>query len=272
MEVKFSKYHGLGNDFIIVDDYEEEFDYSHLARAICNRNTGIGADGLIAVLKDPLAMIYYNQDGSVGSMCGNGLRCFSKYVTDKKIVTEDKFNVYTYAGKYPVEMVKDLVKVEFPNISLDPKMIDIDTDLPEFLNKKVMDSICYAVFSGVSHLVVFVEDFKDIKESYAKALHEHPLFKSKINVNFVKIIERNLINILTYERGVGYTLACGTGSVASFKICRMLDLVDPLITVKYQVGDLILEEVDDRIFFTGPAIKIASGVFYLDNDEKRYNL
>lgn len=272
MEVKFSKYHGLGNDFIIVDDYDEKFNYSILAKAVCNRNTGIGADGLIAVLKDPLAMIYYNQDGSEGTMCGNGLRCFSKYVTDNKIVTEDKFNVYTYAGKYHVEMVKNLVKVEFPKVSLDPKRIDIDTDLPEFLNQKVMDSTCYAAFSGVSHLVVFVEDFKSIDEAYAKALHEHPLFKSKINVNFVKIIKRNIINILTYERGVGYTLACGTGAVASFKICRMLELVDPLVTVKYQVGDLTLEEVDDRIFFTGPAIKIASGVFYMNNEEKSYNL
>src|SRR5690554_5847357 len=85
MKIKFSKYHGLGNDFIIINKLDG-LDYSRLAKEICNRNTGIGADGLIVVIDDPLTMLYYNQDGSSGSMCGNGLRCFGKYVVDNKII------------------------------------------------------------------------------------------------------------------------------------------------------------------------------------------
>lgn len=264
MEIKFSKYHGLGNDFIIIDYINDQFDYSKLVKSICERYIGLGADGLIVVIREPLTMIYYNQDGSLGTMCGNGLRCFCKYVTDKKYINDNDFSVLTSSGIYKVQMREDLVNVEFLEISLDPKRMGIDTEKDKFFNEVVLDSTCYAIHSGTSHLVVFVDDFKQITGDYAKSLHEYPLFTEKINVNFVKVKSRNELIIKTYERGVGYTLACGTGAIASFKICRMLDKVNSRITVEYKVGKLLIEETGGKISFTGPAIKIANGVYIYD--------
>lgn len=260
MKIKFTKYHGLGNDFIIIN-YDNKLDFGDLAKKICNRNTGIGSDGLIIYQDNPLTMIFYNMDGSEGTMCGNGLRCFSKYLTDFGLINEKEFAVNTKGGSFKVELVEELVKVEFPT-SLDPKLMDINTDSDIFLHKKIMDSTCYAIYSGTSHLVVFVDDFSQIAEEYAKKLHEYHFFRSKINVNFVKVKSRSNLEIKTYERGVGFTLACGTGAVASFKISRMLDLVDPKIEINYQVGDLFLEEIDDKIFMLGPAVRVAEGTYY----------
>lgn len=262
MEINFYKYHGLGNDFIIVDAFKEEFDYSSFAKNITNRNTGVGADGLIVVLKEPLTMLFYNQDGSLGTMCGNGLRCFSKYVLDMGFIQKQKFTVVTSAGLFNVEKIDNLIKIEFKDVSLEPKLMDINTTKNVFLEEKVLNSICYAAYSGTSHLVVFVDEFDSITESYAKSLHKHPIFKSKINVNFVQILTRSQLRIKTYERGVGFTLACGSGAIASFKICRLLGVVDELVVVGYDIGDLILEEKNNIFYFTGPAIKIARGTYF----------
>lgn len=262
MQIKYSKYHGLGNDFIIVYDLGKYFNYSSFVQKICNRHTGIGADGLMVVLDRGQKMAFYNQDGSLGTMCGNGLRCFSKFLIDEKLINENKFIVNTTAGNYNVEAVGELIKIEFGDVSLDPKLMDIDTNENRFFGEKVLDSICYAAYSGTSHLIVFVEDFGKITEDYANRLHKHPNFRSKINVNFVQVINNRSLKIKTYERGVGFTLACGTGAIASFMICRLLGKVDAKVVASYVNGDLILEEKNNLFYFIGPAVKIADGTYY----------
>lgn len=260
MKIKFSKYHGLGNDFIIINKLDG-LDYSRLAKEICNRNTGIGADGLIVVIIDPFTMLYYNQDGSSGSMCGNGLRCFGKYVVDNKIIKSNSFLINTLAGEYNVEINTEIVKSKFP-YSLDSKIMKIDTNLPKFLNELVLNTKVNAIYTGTDHLVVFIEDVNSINEEYAKALHNHKLFTKKINVNFVKVKNRSELEIKTYERGVGFTLACGTGAVASFIISRLYNYVDSKIEVNYVVGKLVIEEINGEVYASGPAEKVAEGIFY----------
>jgi len=261
MEIEFAKYHGLGNDFILVKE-NSNINYIKLAQIACNRYTGIGADGLIVVSLNPLRMTYYNADGSRAPMCGNGLRCFSQFVYDEKLVNSKIFQVLTDAYSYDIEIKDGLIKTNFP-ISFSPKLMDIATDLDKFFNIKLLDSICYAVYSGTSHLVTFVDDL-NINEEYAKALHMHPIFKSKINVNFVKVLSRKQLKINTYERGVGFTKACGTGAIASFVIARLLNYVDDVVYVNYEVGNMLIEEVSGNIYQTAKASKIAKGILFLD--------
>lgn len=260
MEVRFSKYHGLGNDFIIIKN-NDNINYEEFAKQVCNRYTGIGADGLIVVFENPLRMLFYNQDGSKGSMCGNGLRCFSKYAFDNDLVNENSFFVTTDSYKYLVEVEGEIVKTKFP-YSFDTKLMEIDTNEKEFLNKMVLDSTCYAVFTGTSHLVVFVDDVNKIEEEYARNLHQAKEFKKKINVNFVKVLNKNKLQIKTFERGVGFTLACGTGTVAAFVIARLLNYVDKQVTVDYSVGSMLLIEEDKEIYVEAIAVRIADGIFY----------
>ena len=256
--IEFYKYHGLGNDFIIIDEIAG-LDYNSLAINICNRHIGIGGDGLIIVKRKPLTMIIYNQDGSLATMCGNGLRCFARYVADKNYVNTNKFIVKTNLKDYSVEVINEDIKVEFTDISYDPRLMDIDTSEEKFLDKLVLNSRVYAVHTGTNHLVTYVEDLEKIDEAYAKSLHEHPIFKKKTNVNFVKIIDNSNLEVRTYERGVGFTNACGTGAIATFVISRLLGIVESKIVIKYKYGSLLLEEANNKVNFVGPAIQIAQG-------------
>ncbi len=225
-KIKFTKMNGLGNDFVILD-YEEyqktNFSPDKLAQKLCSRNFGIGADGLIIVNPDTdkadISWIFYNSDGSVAQMCGNGMRCFARYVYDKKIIDKKEFSVETKAGIIIPKIISDTeVRVNMGQPVLEPKKIPFNakTNLnnPYHLNAHTFQ--LNAVSMGNPHCVIFVEkDSKDLALQYGEKIENDELFPEKTNVEFVEIVSRNEVIINVWERGCGITLACGTGACAT---------------------------------------------------------
>jgi diaminopimelate epimerase len=246
--MKFEKYHGLGNDFLITENLAL-VDNPDYIKKICNRYTGIGADGLMIVKKTPLEMIFFNQDGTRGEMCGNGIRCFSYYCYLHNIINSDKFDVLTLDGIKHLEIKsKDpfVVKVDMG------KMLDkYDTYCIEFNGTKYQT---YNFFFGVPHTVIYANEVPT--ENLGKYISNHEHYQNKTNVNFVKVNSRNEIEIITYERGVGFTKACGTGSCSSFIVSHLLNLVDEKVTVKQELGSLKITKEEDRIYMEGPSVKV----------------
>ena len=259
MEIKFSKYHGLGNDFIIIDA-REDVDYPDLAREICDRHFGVGADGLI-VYQLPQEMLFYNADGSVGTMCGNGLRCLSRYLRDEKNFG-DSFTVETAAGSKLVRFIGELIETDLGVPDLSGKRMGIAGDPADFIDRELEGFTVSAVFTGAAHLVVFCDDPFMISTEVAARLSNHPVFTDRINLNFVKAIDRATCLVRTYERGVGWTEACGTGAAAVYVETRRQTRCDEQLTVRFRAGAVRVRYEGGRIVLTGPAERIANGVFY----------
>ena len=246
--MKFEKYHGLGNDFLITEDLSIVGN-SELIKSVCNRYTGIGSDGLIIVKKDPLEMIFYNQDGTRGEMCGNGIRCFSYYCYNHNLVDSNNFECHTLDGVKHLEIKSDspfIVKVKMG------EMIDkIDSINIEFNDKQYL---VYSLNFGVPHAVIYTTE--EIAEELGKYISNHPYFVNKTNVNFVNIIDENNIKIITYERGVGFTKACGTGSCSSVVVSKKLGLVKNEVFVHQALGKLLITIEDNNIYMEGPSKKV----------------
>lgn len=264
--IPFYKYHGLGNDFIIIND-EESMNYHTFAQVVCHRQLGIGADGLIVVKQHPLEMLFFNQDGSQGTMCGNGLRCFARHVVDDGLQRDATFNVLTKAGEYVVAMMDDLIQIEMGKPDFSPLRMDIDTTKKEWINETMDGVLVSAVFTGTTHGVVFVDDLDAIvMTDMGYQLHQHPLFKSKANINFVQVINSQHFRVTTYERGVGWTLACGTGACASFVIGERLGYCQKKVRIEFKYGSLQIEfNEQGHVLMTGPATLIAKGEFIYEN-------
>ena len=246
--MKFEKYHGLGNDFLITEDLSL-IGNSKYIKAICNRYTGIGADGLIIVKKDPLEMVFYNQDGSRGEMCGNGIRCFSYYCYNHHFINGNSFDCNTLDGVKHLEIISTnpfVVKVKMG------EMIDkIESINIEFNNKTYL---VYSLNFGVPHAVIYTTE--EITEELGKYISNHSYFVNKTNVNFVNIIDENNIKIVTYERGVGFTKACGTGSCSSVVVSKKLGLVKNEVFVHQALGKLLITIEDNNIYMEGPSEKV----------------
>ncbi len=260
--MKFNKYHGLGNDFIIVE--EQTLDYSELAKKVCDRHIGVGADGLIIVKKDPLTMLFYNADGSEGTMCGNGLRCFGKYCKDHKVALGPLLEVQTLAGIKTVEFLKDdLYKTNLGKPVFDSEIMQIHNTESKFLNQPLFGVRVSAVFTGAIHAVVFVLNVDSVQvQELGERISNHPIFGDRANVDFVQVIDRENFLVRTYERGVGWTMACGTGAAASFVIGKNKGYCDEEVTVSFPLGKVLVQShADGEILLTGPAKKICSGDF-----------
>lgn len=265
--MKFSKYHGCGNDFIM-GVYEDNIDYSSLAIKICDRHTGIGADGLIlAKGSRPIEMVFYNADGSRGLMCGNGIRCLSKFILDNNLdkLEDGKLEISTLSGLRTVYVNNGLFKVNMGKPSFKAKDVGINKN-GEFHNEliqyKEKNFNCSSCFMTVDHLVVMVDNF-NITDDEASYLCNNPIFTRKINVNFVNIIDRNNIRVKTFERGVGWTLACGSGSSASFALLNKDGLINNSVNVILERGKLKISiDSNKDIFMEGPAETISSNVEY----------
>ncbi|MCT4585633.1 MAG: diaminopimelate epimerase [Peptostreptococcaceae bacterium] len=279
MLLDFEKLHGLGNDFIIFDGRKSDIkNYNELAKQICDRHFGIGADGMMVVLdsnKASVKMNFYNADGSQARMCGNGIRCFCKFVYDNKIVNEKKFSVETLAGIMKPEIFTDSydlvykVCVNMGKINLDPKNIPMDTNKEQFINEDFMiDDFKFKLSVGAIgsiHAVIFVDDFNnlDIKDLGSK-IEKHKIFKEGINVNFAKINSCDNIDVLTWERGVGQTLACGTGASTVSVLSSMINNTSKKTTINLLGGPVLIEEKEDQnVYMTGPAKRICKGIYYI---------
>lgn len=272
--MEFWKLHGIGNDFIAIDKRfdNNDFDfYSDLAKKVCNRRFSVGADGLLIVKNSSVAdikMLYYNSDGSMAKMCGNGLRCFSKFVYDNNIVKKEEFSVDTLDGIKKVKLninnkKIDSIKVNIGTGLFKSKDILLDENKDKFINEKIniLDkefSVSF-ILMGVPHLVILVDKL-DINEvyKYGEEISNYKIFPNKINVNFVKVEDKENISVRTFERGCGYTLGCGTGMTASAIICNYLGLTDKSVNVASQGGDIKID-IEDFVYMTGPATKICEG-------------
>ncbi|GAA0767436.1 diaminopimelate epimerase [Clostridium subterminale] len=271
MEVlKFIKMQGAGNNFVVFEDMEEKYsDLGTLAKKLCDRNFGIGGDGILVVRRSKIAdiqMIIINGDGSYAGMCGNGIRCFGKYVYENNIVSKSEFTVETGDGIKVCHLIIEdnkvkAVKINMGKESFKPKSI------PALGEKEIIKKdICangknYNITSlllGVPHTVLLTKD-GEFKVEEGASIETHELFPQGTNVNFCRVVNRGEIKVNTWERGAGPTLACGTGCCSSVVVCNKLNLVDESVKVIAPGGILIVEITEDGIMMTGPAENVFKG-------------
>jgi len=276
--MEFTKMEAAGNDFVVFDGFKYKIkDYSELALKACDRHFSVGADGILVCEDSDIAdikMIYYNSDGSRGEMCGNGIRCFSKYVYEKGLVDKKVFTVDTLAGIKTIWLETDnenrvkTVKVNMGKPLFGTKNIPVNLDKGRVIEETMDIDGQKIVFSsllvGVPHTVIFVDDIKNIDiNELGRKIEVHPIFPRKTNVNFIEVVDRDNINIYTWERGAGRTLGCGTGSCASVVIGYMIGKLNNTVHVKTEGGELEVQlEEDFEIYMKGGASKICDGVFY----------
>jgi diaminopimelate epimerase len=274
MLIKLSKMQGIGNDFILADDRNSsilrETDYSSLAKKLCHRRFGLGADGLILAVSSKthdIGFRIFNSDGSEAEMCGNGMRCFARYVYEKSIFLQKIINVETKAGSIvPLLDINfegrvESVKVDMGEPVLEAELIPCTLKKGEIVSEKIkvcdMDLEITAVSMGNPHAVIFIED--DIEDSLffrlGPAIENHEFFPKKTNVEFVKVISENEVSVRVWERGAGETLACGTGACACAVAGVLNNKTSNEVKVRLKGGDLDIKwnRTNNHIFKTGPA-------------------
>ena len=272
MSVKITKMQGCGNDFVILD-YEEfkkmSCEMSEAAIKLCDRNFGVGADGLIIpntqVEDADIGWFFYNSDGSTAQMCGNGMRCFAKYVYDKKLVDKREFTVKTLAGIMTPQILDDgQVRVNMSKPILDTQKIPF---LPNHnLNYKI--SVKNRIFEGNAvsmgnpHFVIFIKDDEDLlslAKTYGPEIEVSAEFPEKTNVEFIKIKSYKKMQLCVWERGCGITLACGTGACASVVAGVLNGYIENSVEVELLGGSVNVtwngssEKPDEDVFLSGPA-------------------
>ena len=274
----FVKMHGLGNDFVFIEDKTgQDKDYTALARAMCNRHTGIGADGLIVIVDSRVAdvrMRIINSDGSEAEMCGNGIRCFAKYVYDSGIIEKKRFTVETPAGIMEPEITvgadnkAELITINMGRPSFNRSEIPMEGVDGRVLNEDLcVDGENWKITSllmGVPHTVTYVDDVDTVDiEKIGPLFEKHEAFPKHTNINFAQQMDDRTVKVRTWERGAGATLACGTGScsvaVASFLNGRTGREVD----IQLPLGTLHIEyrEEDGNVYMTGPAAVSFTGTW-----------
>ena len=267
--MKFTKMQGLGNDYVYVNCFKETIENPpEMAKKVSNRNFGIGSDGLIMINPSDVAdfeMEMYNADGSRSEMCGNGIRCVGKYVYDYGLTEKEHISVETLAEiKYLDLTVEDgkvkLVKVDMGSPELVPANIPIVADgdrvIDEPINVNGTEYRMTGVSMGNPHAVVYVEDVKGLDiETIGPAFENHERFPNRVNTEFVKVLDRNTVEMRVWERGSGETMACGTGACAVAVACILNGLTEDKVTVKLLGGDLQIEwdKEADKVYMTGPA-------------------
>ena len=284
--MKFTKMHGLGNDFILINCIEEHVeDPSGLAKDLCNKHFGAGADGILLVLSSDCAdfrMRLFNRDGSEGEMCGNGIRCFAKYVYDKGLSKKEKLNIETLAGIKTVELTIQDEKAASMRVNLgSPKLrkeevpvtlgnpdgilLDEKVNIPSWGEQKLT-----AVNTGVPHAVLFVDEVEttDVIGLGSSIRKFRKVFPEGTNVNFVQVLGKNHLKVRTYERGVeNESLCCGTGAAAVSVAAVLLNRVKPnkIIKLDFKGGSIktevtLQDEKVKSVYILGPAKTVFEGI------------
>lgn len=272
--MQFQKMHGLGNDFIFLNNIDLlKYDLHTLAIELCNRNTGVGADGIVLIIpskKADIRMRIINADGSEANMCGNAIRCFAKLVYETGMIPKDSFTIETFAGNIIPELIIENDQVKMVRVNMgEPRLTRADIpmlgkktakviDLPLKVGRKTFHIT--SLLMGVPHTMVFVDDLDQTDTVIiGKQIEKNPIFPKGTNVNFVQVINDREIKVRTWERGAGSTLACGTGSCASAVASALTGKTGKQVTVHLALGDLFIEWMDEHVFMTGPATTVFSG-------------
>jgi len=265
----FTKMHGIGNDVIIFDCLKSVFpNPSHLAKKLCNRHTGIGADQLILVIKSKTAdfgVRFFNPDGSEAEMCGNGLRCVARYVKDHKLSAKKELVFETGAGLKRVKFFGKLVEVNMGEPIMKGKEIPVNLsgrviNRPLKTDSKEFRITCLSL--GNPHCVTFHENLADLPlNQYGPLLENYSIFPKKTNVSFVNVISKKEIHLKVWERGAGSTLACGSAACASAVASVLNGYTDRKMIAVLPGGKLEIEwnQKDNCIYMKGPAEEIFTG-------------
>jgi len=270
----------LGNDYIYVDCLKQKLNravLSDLAKRICDRHFGVGADGLILVSPGRtrrFRMIFYNPDGTEAEMCGNGIRCFARFLHNSGLSRGKKQNIETKAGIIQTEIIRTgddfLVKADIGRPILERKRIPVK-GRGRFcvgerlkLNGRSVKITCISL--GNPHTVIFVKEFSPQWRKIGQMVENHPAFPRRTNVEFAKILGPNRIRLKIWERGAGETLASGTGASAATVAGVLAKKLNRRVTALFDKGELFIEwnDRDDHLYMTGPATSVFSGVYNYD--------
>lgn len=285
--IKFIKMHGTGNDYLYINALDSAISNpDKLAIKMCNRNYGVGSDGLILILKSKKAdfkMRVFNPDGSEAEMCGNGIRCFGKYLYNNKLTDKNELDIETLAG------IKHL-KLSVKNKKVNSVIVDMGE--PILLRERIPmlgetgmvinetlpldDGMKFQITSvsmGNPHVIIFVEDIENFPvEKYGPLIENHNLFPQRTNVEFVQVINDSEVIQRTWERGSGETLSCGTGASAVTVASVLTERTSRKLMLHLRGGNLNIEwkEKDNHVYLTGPAIEVFEGTWY--NQPNNLNL
>ncbi len=276
----FIKMHGIGNDYVFVDCFENEVERpAELARAMSDRHFGIGSDGLILIApsrKANVRMLVFNADGSEAEMCGNGIRCVAKYCYERDIARENPITVETLAGIKTVVLDVENDIVRFATVNMGKPRLrrdeipmagpDADKVVEEPFECDGEKYEITAVSMGNPHCVIFTESVDDVPlDVVGPRLETHSAFPERINVHFAQVLSRREARVRTWERGAGITLACGTGASAVCVAGVLTDRLDRLTTIHLPGGSLDLHwKQNDTVTMTGPVTEVFTGVWPLD--------
>lgn len=274
--MKFTKMHGIGNDYVYVNGFEEKIENpSEMAIRVSDRHFGVGSDGLILINPSKVAdfeMEMYNADGSRGEMCGNGIRCVAKYVYDKGLTDKTSISIETLGGiKYVDLTLEDnkaiLIKVNMgaPEFVAEKVPVIADTkeviDQPFNVEGKEYKVTCISM--GNPHCVTFMEE--DVRNldlpTIGLAFETHERFPKRVNTEFVNVIDKKTLRMRVWERGSGETFACGTGACAVAVAAIVNGLAEEEVTVKLLGGDLLIrwDRENNLVYMTGPATIVFDG-------------
>ena len=280
MKMHFTKMHGLGNDFVVIDCIEQDCPpaderFGELTKHLCDRRFGIGADQILLLYPSSIAdlkMKIFNADGSEVEMCGNGIRCVAKYVWDRNLSDKTVLNIETLAGIIKPERAGGMVRVDMGEPVFEPEKIPVT--IPSFQARVILDYPLQVadrefritcVSMGNPHAVIIVDDVSSFPVThYGPVIESHPFFPGKINVEFIQVLTRTEIRMRVWERGSGETMACGTGASAVAVAANIKDLTNRNVTVHLLGGDLSIEWAsNNHVYMTGPATEVFEGTMEL---------
>ncbi len=276
--MRFTKVHGLGNDFILVNCFEEKINIEQtpeLALRMCDRYFGVGADGLVLLLpseSSDVNMRIFNSDGSEAEMCGNAIRCVAKYLYEQGLVKKEKVQVETLAGTIVPQLIIEngrvkMVRVDMGEPRLNRREIPMEGPAGQVINEPLevdgITSYVTAVSMGNPHCIIFVPDVGQVLlDDIGPRIEKHPAFPRKTNVEFVQVLNRDEVKMKVWERGAGETMACGTGACATAVACVLNGHTGRKLTVHLKGGDLFIEWAENNhVYMTGPAEEVFTGVY-----------
>ena len=272
--MRFIKYHALGNDYLVMNpaDYPGWTQpTAEQIRAICHRNFGAGSDGILwgplRATKAQFGLRIFNPDGSEAEKSGNGLRIFSRYLYDQKLATAKPFTIETPGGVVESRIMQrgQLITIEMGRVTFQSDQIPVTGPVREVLNEKfnILDrefTYCAAGIGNPHCVMVLPEISPALARQYGPAIEVHPNFPNRINVQFLRVLDRQNVQIEIWERGAGYTLASGSSASASAAVAHKLGLVDAKLTVHMPGGRISIEiAADFAIRMTGPVTRVADG-------------